>query len=79
MKPQNTIENKAKFFALYWGQEVLYFESPEGINPFTINSNNMWGSGDFDQKKDAWLELTHLSMITDEDAIEVANIIGDDY
>ena len=27
MKTENTLENKAKFFAQYWGQHVLYFSS----------------------------------------------------
>ena len=27
MKTQNTLENKAKFFAQYWEQHVLYFSS----------------------------------------------------
>ena len=27
MKTENTLENKVRFFAQYWGQHVLYFSS----------------------------------------------------
>ena len=60
----NTIENKSKFFAQYWGQKV-------GVS---------WiETGSIETKKclsqDAsWLELKPLSSITDEDAIEIAKI-----
>lgn len=63
---ENTLENKAKFFALYYGQEVAnithpfenhYMGTVEGL---FINDVN-------------FLELTPLSQITDEDAIELAN------
>lgn len=33
MELQNTLENKAKFFAQYWGQEVLRFEVVDNITP----------------------------------------------
>lgn len=63
---EHTIENKAKFFALYWGQDV--FRIKDGIdNPGKhIISNNYVDH----------LVLKNLSDITDKDAIEVFKIIG---
>lgn len=49
---KNTLENKAKFFAQYWGQNVV---------------GNI---GDYFNR--TYLELTPLSQISDEDAIEVS-------
>lgn len=68
MKAEINNENKAKFFALYWGQDVL--------------SSSMYGSGGTiysltmkeNSHKDKWLELKPLSSISDEDAIEVAKM-----
>lgn len=68
---ENTIENKEKFFAQYWGQENLIrinvSENDSGLFPvlsqfFTNNSH---------------LELTPLSKITDEDAYEVGSHLHD--
>ena len=59
---ENTLENKAKFFALYWGQMVL----SDGIEI---------GGCVGDCEPDMFLELKPLSSITDEDAIEVAKIL----
>lgn len=64
---ENTLENKAKFFALYWGQRVmleemssnLYYCKPSKESDFNLN----------------YLELKPLSSISDEDAIEVAKIM----
>lgn len=67
---QNTIENKAKFFALYWSQEVV----KDGLN------NSEKCSVQFALSEsiyiEGYLELTTLSQISDEDAIEVAKILG---
>jgi hypothetical protein len=40
MKTQNTLENKAKFFAQYFGQHVLYFSSDflRKIDNLTLDS-----------------------------------------
>lgn len=67
---ENTLENKAKFFALYWGQNVfrhsliknngvvdLYSLSDRNVNPLY-----------------SYLELAPLSQITDEHALECYNL-----
>ena len=62
MKTQNTLENKARFFAQYWGQHVLYFSSDflRKIDYLTIVGI----------ENDDYLELKPLSQISDEDVIE---------
>lgn len=62
---ENTIENKEKFFAQYWGQRLLTYGKQKGylVNHFL--------DGNYTK---AFLELTSLSDITDEDAIEVAKM-----
>lgn len=65
---ENNLENKSRFFAQYWGQKVLG------------NSNTGWKNWNIHDvslrsvvlAKSDFLELTPLSDITDEDAIEVA-------
>lgn len=60
----NTIENKQRFFALYFGQEVLI-------------DDNLWKHkvlGDTMYWDDCHLELKSLSDISDDDAIEVAKM-----
>lgn len=75
----NTLENKAKFFALYWGQDVLCSDM-YGDNG-TIYSATMKESS----IKKEWLKLKSLSSISDEDAISVYDITcpntkwADDY
>lgn len=59
---KNKIENKARFFALYWNQDVL--SSNTYGEDGTIYSLTMKE----DSQKDCWLSLTPLSAITDEDA-----------
>lgn len=68
MKLENTLANKAKFFALYWGQLILFSDGVRfpNILKFGIETNE-------------YLELTPLSQITDEDAIEVAKIVHQIY
>lgn len=68
MKTQNTLENKARFFAQYFGQHVLYFSSDflRKIDNLTLDSI----------ENDDYLELKHISQISDEDAIEVSKIFG---
>ena len=62
MKLENTLENKAKFFAQYWGQYVLYFTSDflRKIDNLTLDS----------VENDDYLELKPLSQISDEDVIQ---------
>lgn len=66
MKTENTLENKAKFFAQYWLQRVLRIPS-DNIMPYTLQHPYL--SDIFmDNDKGYYLELTPLSQITDEDA-----------
>lgn len=68
---KNTIENKLKFYGLFIGQEVYFFESKiERITPYLLHKD--YGMGFL---MEAHLELKPLSSISDEDAIEVAKII----
>ena len=66
MKLENTLENKAKFFAQYWGQYVLYFTSDflRKIDNLTLDS----------VENDDYLELKPLSQISDEDVNFVAKV-----
>lgn len=64
---ENTLENKAKFFAQYWGQKVVSWSN---IIEIKLKSNILINEL---EESDA-LELTPLSDITDEDAIKVAKI-----
>lgn len=69
MKAEINNENKAKFFAQYWGQDILC--SDMYGDGGTIYSATMKDSS----IKNEWLELKPLSDIRDEDAIEVCNIV----
>lgn len=65
---ENTIENKAKFLAQYFGQNTFYcglFTRVYGLDIFRPESI----SG-------IYAELKSLSSITDEDAIEVSRVWG---
>lgn len=65
---ENTLENKAKFFSLFFKQKVLRTGLfPELIPVATWTLNN--------PLKEEYLELKPLSSITDEDALEIANIL----
>lgn len=66
MKTENTLENKKRFFAQYFGQKILTStESPHLIG-YNTSIHNTIGM--------EYLELTPLSQITDEDAIRIARI-----
>ena len=73
---ENNTENKAKFFAQYWGQEVLKYP---GLNPvFEIQwqeFNPHIENEEIKPIQDGYLELKPLSSITDEDAIEVSSLL----
>lgn len=71
MKLENTLENKAKFFAQYYGCKV-YMNSPNCRIPSKVFMGKSIEPKDF-------LELTPLSQISDEDAIEVAKIEDSAY
>lgn len=67
----NTLENKAKFFAQYWGQEV--FGSPYLKGSWCYTGEN------FDEiDESVWMNLKPLSSITDEDAKEICKIVRPD-
>ncbi len=65
MKVEINLETKAKFFAQYWGQDILC--SDMYGDGGTIYSATMRDSS----IKNEWLELKSLSDISDEDAIEL--------
>jgi len=70
---ENTIENKAKFFALYWGQPIFkYYGKHTTGEKFALDFKN------FGALHNGFLELKPLSQITDEDAIELSKIIAPD-
>jgi hypothetical protein len=65
MKAEINNENKAKFFALYYGQNVLHDYSKNGdLNTYKIE----YLDGDREYQ---WLGLKPLSKISDEDAIDL--------
>ena len=66
MKTQNTLENKAKFFAQYWGQKVFKTSIKQKIP----HKNNFGKSIEFND----FIELKPLPQITDEDAIELMRL-----
>lgn len=69
-KLQNTKENKARFFNQYHSQIIqCYNDGDQKFGPFPIGNENVITKLDY-------LELTSLSNISDEDAIEVAKICG---
>ena len=70
---KNTIEEKQRFFAQYWGQ--LYYD--DFYSGFRTLNGLMIGQIDLKNTND-YLELTPLSMISDEHAIEVAKILHGD-
>lgn len=64
---ENNNENKAKFFAQYWGQKILVTTKQPELRWINNHCNKL-------SERDC-LELKPLSSITDEDAIEVARIV----
>jgi hypothetical protein len=69
MKTEINNENKAKFFALYWGQNVL-FDHQANLGPYPINNSRNW-SHEAHQ-----LYLKPLSKISDEEMQCLAQIEG---
>ena len=62
MKPENTISNKSKFFAQYWGQKLYHYTDLDGeiFGPFKV--------GRMDVSEIDYILVTPLSSISDEDA-----------
>ncbi|QEL01099.1 hypothetical protein FKG96_09865 [Olivibacter sp. LS-1] len=66
-KIENTPENKARFFGLYYMQPVLSGSDMwNTVNGYCLN---------IIRAQNYHLELTHISQITDDDAIELAQIL----
>jgi hypothetical protein len=63
---KNTQENKAKFFAQYWGQELKTSDvhKNKGLKPLEINAHSIQYVDNH-----SYLELAPLSQLTREDAI----------
>lgn len=78
MKLENTIENKARFFALYFNQKV--FTHVEYKNDEVDYVTDLsFGFMRRDGKDNKYLlELKPLSSITEEDAIGVCDLLGHD-
>lgn len=68
MKTPNTPENKAKFFALYWGQRLMCIPRKRDTVKVEVSYLN-------ESKLDEYLELRPLHSITDDEAIEVAKLL----
>lgn len=74
MKTENTLENKARFFALYTGQKIFYSEHHGGAFELSnYEPTTLW------KDETIYVKLTPLSSITDEDAIEVSNLLVNGY
>lgn len=58
---ENTLENKAKFFAQYWGQELIKDKDCDVVYP--VDRSNI-----LLEIHQSYLELKPLSSISDEDA-----------
>lgn len=69
IKPEMNSENKAKLFAQYYNQTVLF--NPDIDHLMVLNSTTLG-----DHHEGDCLLLTPLSDITDKDAIEVAHNVG---
>lgn len=85
---ENTIENKAKFFAQYWGQEVFFVPNLIWTGNPPEPSHEEWGEAIVNEY---WMPkilnstfpmfLKSLLDISDDEAIEVAKLeyVGDKY
>lgn len=71
---ENTLENKARFFAQYFGQEVYMIKSYDGSR---FGYLRMKLESVLLLEEHEYLELKPLSSISDEDAIDVFNILLD--
>jgi hypothetical protein len=69
---KNTPEEKEKFFVQYYGQSVYRHRTWTKEKNWIVNSNVL----DRYSLTSGYLELTPLSLITDEDKIEVAKILN---
>lgn len=67
---ENNLENKARFFAQYWGQKIVYDEFMRRVDILCVDV--ALGNSQNSIFQDYSLTLKPLSSITDEDAIGVA-------
>jgi hypothetical protein len=58
---ENTRENKLRFFAQYWGQDVYYQIDQRQLKPINVNPFTL-------MEPDNILLLKPISLLTDEDA-----------
>ncbi|MDV3536821.1 hypothetical protein CMU91_14980 [Elizabethkingia anophelis] len=70
---ENTLENKAKFFALYYGQEVKRSYLPEQTSLQVIDRDVFWIGHLI---INGYLELKSIEDITDEDAYFIGALFG---
>ena len=70
---ENTVENKSRFFAQYWGQKILIrnHKSEQYDDMITCSLTNWSG-----WENSMLLELKPLSAISDEDKKEIAKLLG---
>ena len=76
---KNTLENKAKFFAQYWGQNVLCYYFRDGVCEREKVELDYPIQECIDNYKDAKLELKPLSQISDEDALILLKLALPEY
>lgn len=81
---ENNNDNKAKFFAQYYGQQVMKVDdltypnlnklrhTVGGLNIYNLQDGRFIGDS-------VYLELKPLESITDEDAIEVSRILDAEF
>lgn len=67
-KLENTLENKARFFAQHWDQNIMY-ENGKPNSYFKVNHVNICGI------KNSYLLLEDPKFITDKDAFEVVQTV----
>jgi len=76
---ENTLENKAKFFAQYWGQKIVHTGSGKSMRGLGKEIAMCYENADKFQlvlfSNQRSLQLKPLSSITDEDATEVVAIL----
>lgn len=73
---ENTLENKAKFFAQYWGQNVLNSDK-YGCENISYYFNPSQSNVDGIKGYNYHLLLKPLSSITDEDACHISMLLVD--
>ena len=73
---KNTLENKAKFFAQYWGQNILRWHQWKDSNEYSIVNFQVPMQSRVGIDKGWYLELKPLEQISDEDAHKVGTLVN---